>query len=252
MTRGSGRFVRPSRRVHGALPARRAPRKAAAHGAPGCAVPISSVCAFARCRGRRLRAHADASAEELFDSAAHPAEHDIPLTTAECAAERRPPIPLEGGSERAPEHNAGGLCEPGCRQACGYRPHNPRYVQVPAAACASAHAVRCGVRRGSFFPRPPPAVRASLARCAPPRCPQWGLPKRRAAARAAAAEEEQHPRQSPKTALVTGAADPMSATVIRCSSASPVDEGRGSASPSSTGERRWKTQRSESSSLTPL
>src|SRR5688572_26207068 len=66
------------------------PHRAAARGAPGYAVPASYASAFVHCRGRRLRARVRVLGESFTQRLA-------PL---------RPPIPLEGGYERALEHNA--------------------------------------------------------------------------------------------------------------------------------------------------
>ena len=100
--------------------------KRPARGAPGWSVLISCERGFVHRRGRRWRARASArarGARSLSDA----------RSTAACIAET--PIPLEGGYERAPEHNARCLCELGLRQAVDCRPHNPRYVQAPMAAC---------------------------------------------------------------------------------------------------------------------
>lgn len=63
--------------------------------------------------------------EELVHSATHALRASL-----------RPPIPLEGGFERAPEHNARALCELGLRQAFSCRPHNPRSCSSARAACS--------------------------------------------------------------------------------------------------------------------
>ncbi len=53
--------------------------------------------------------------------------------------DKTPHPPPSGGSRRAPEHNAGKLCAlaPEGASVQAFGPHNQRYVQVPAAACAA-------------------------------------------------------------------------------------------------------------------
>jgi hypothetical protein len=137
--------------------------------------------------------------EELVHSATHALRASL-----------RPPIPLEGGFKRAPEHNARGLCALGLPAECPAAVRIIRAMFKCPQQRAKTHAERCGGRREVVLPPPAAAERATRARCSPPRPPPIGGSRRGTLACVAAAKsEEQRPRQSRKAALVTVAADPI-------------------------------------------
>ncbi len=174
------------------------------------------------------------------------------------------PHPLKG-LRRAPRHNARIIMRNPLHAALraalerglfGSRPHNVRSCQSARAASADA---RCKARRSAanIFPRPP-AAQCSFARnrCALPATPLApAAPKgshlvaslscavaalRWIAARALRARERAAPAPSAEDGARHGRCNPERprGEGKLGSPCSPVDEGRGSASPSSTGERR--------------
>ena len=119
---------------------------------------------------------------------------------------KKPPVPLEGASRRALKHNAEKLCALGSRRVSGCRPHNGRYVQVPAQQRASrvsclieafsrfsnrsrqqqtAHAEGCGC--AAVFLSPRLLCVPCSPRGTPPRRPMWSSFKSKAPSAAAAA-----------------------------------------------------------------
>jgi hypothetical protein len=117
--------------------------------------------------------------------------------------EEEPPIPLEGGFERAPEHNARGLC------AAWLPPRRPAAARIiramfkcPLQRALTAHAVRCGCRRGSSFPRPP--VRCALPRSRATRRPAApkGAPKSAHARRCRGKSSTRAKRAKPRSSRV--------------------------------------------------
>jgi len=160
--------------------------KRPARGATGCAVPISNVNGFVRRTGRRWRARASARARRACS-----------LSDARAACITEPPIPLEGGLRRGPEHNARGLCELGFAKLAAAARIIRAMFKCPQQR-ARTHTERCGSRRQVVRPVRSPSGAPEEARLRAP------LPR-----------EEQRPRQSRKAALVTDAADPKGIGTLR-------------------------------------
>ena len=167
------------------------------------------------------------------------------------------PHPPQGGFERAPQHNARIIMRRCCARhasACradhlfGSRPHNVRYVGVPAQR-AKTLAVRSGEAPQISSPARPLMLRIALAHsllCTAPHPPPQGAPCL-VASRLGFASDRSHALHAASSAASAPTAEdgachghckPERLSGVFMLGGSPVDEGRGSMSPSSTGERR--------------